>query len=202
MVGLRAVSGCVVADKIEFYEPVNSPPVFPAEQPSKIQIGQIVYVDKNDGSPGWSFTFRVRDADVKQELSANWRIRRNTNPNDPSEVNEKRSRVTVQLTGTDTRDFLITVDPVQLVFDNCHRVEIAVSGSFEEQSEGEELGFTQRDDRDDLALFSFWIWEGDPSAPDAAKLVETCGAQLFRPTVPTGAGGSAGMGGAAAEGTQ
>jgi hypothetical protein len=199
MVVLTTVSGCVVTDKIEFHEPVNSPPVFPpGEQPSRLQLGQIIFIDKNEDVPDWTFTFRVRDADIDQDLEVQWRILRNViNPNEGMVVNEQRARKPVPLSGTDTRDFDLTVRRDQLVFDNSHRIEIGVSASFEEpQFPGEEQTFLERDadDRADLAQFSFWIWEGDPTAPAAAKLVETCAAQLFQPTVPTGAAGAAAEG--------
>jgi hypothetical protein len=196
MVGLRAVSGCVVTDKVEFYEPVNSPPVFPAgEQPSRLQLGQIIFLVKGGDEPDWTFTFRVRDADINQELRVQWRILRNViNLNQRMEVNEQRAAQTVPVSGTDTRDFDIKVRRDQLEFDNCHRIEIGVSGSFEEALPGEEKAFLERDDDDraDIAQFSFWVWEGDPTAPASAKLVETCAAKLFQPVVPTEPSGAAG----------
>jgi hypothetical protein len=195
MVGLTAVSGCVVSDKIEFHEPVNSPPVFPAgEQPSQLQLGQIIFVDKDDGST--RFTFRVRDADIDQDLKLRWRILRNVLNSNEVMVNEQRKYTDLPPSGTATRDFDIDVAPSELTYDNCHRIEIAVSGSFREPFPGAEPAFLDLDDRADLAQFSFWVWEGEPTAPAAIKLVETCDAKSFQPVVPTGAAGAAAAEGA------
>jgi hypothetical protein len=200
MVGISAVAGCVVTDTVEFHEPVNSPPVFlPAEQSSELQLGEIVFLDKNGGEPGWKFTFRVRDADIEQELRANWRILRNViNLNQSPQVNEQREMTDVPLSGTDTRTFDIDVNPGQLAYDNCHRIEIAVSGSFRDPFPGQPFLDLDSDDRADLAQFSFWVWEGEPTAAAAAKLVDTCAARVYQPAVPSGVVGAAG---AAAEGT-
>jgi len=156
------------------------------ERPPKLQMGEIKYVSASgvSSAPSWTFPLRVRDVDVDQELEMQWRIFTSSGPKE-----RKPTRI-VPATGEQVREFSITVDKGQLVTDSCHRIEIAVSSSFVKPFEDESEDLTRFADVDvanrfDVALFTFWIWEGEPSANDPNKLVETCGAQLVQMTATT-----------------
>lgn len=187
-VGLAALglaSGCLVTDPIEFERPRNNPPAFVAEQPARLQVGEIKYVD-NRQAASWPFTLRIRDVDVTQDLEARWRI-----VTVGDDMPMRAPTIFLPATGEVTRDFDIIIESTRLRTDNCHRVEIAVSGSFDKPFEGdpEDLTeFTDRSDREDLALFSFWIWEGERASNDPAKIVDTCVTRTYEPPVVSGGG--------------
>lgn len=187
---LGSLSGCLVTDPIEFDRPANNPPAFVMERPPKLQLGEIKYLSARDVPSGWKFTLRVRDQDVDQELEAQWRIVTG------GTARKRKSTIIIPATGAQVRELTIPVDQGELDTDSCHRVEIAVSGSFVKPFEGDMEDLTRFadvdvDDRFDIAMFTFWIWEGEPNANDPAKLVETCGAQLFIAPTVAGAGGTA-----------
>lgn len=188
---LGSLSGCVVTAPIDFEPPANNPPAFVMERPPKLQMGEIKFVEAED-APSWTFNLRVRDQDVDQELEMQWRIVTSGVPRD-----RNLTRI-VPATGEQVREFSITVDLGKLDTDSCHRIEVAVSGSFVRPFDDESEDLTRFADvevenRFDVALFTFWIWEGGPNANDANKLVQTCGAQPVQVT----ATGSAGISGAA-----
>jgi hypothetical protein len=196
LAALGSLSGCVVTDPIDFEPPANNPPAFVMERPPKLQMGDIKYVRQ----PSWSFPLRVRDQDVDQELEMQWRIVTS------GEAQARDTTRVVPATGEQIREFIITVDQGRLVTDSCHRVEIAVSGSFVKPFEDEMEDLTrfaevEIENRFDVALFTFWIWEGDPSANDPSKLVETCGAQPVQ-TTATNPGATSGAAGVAGEAGQ
>jgi hypothetical protein len=177
---LGSLSGCVVTDPIDFEPPANNPPAFVMERPPKLQMGDIKYVRKQS-APSWTFTLRVRDQDVEQELEMQSRIVTSGEPRD-----RKATRI-VPATGEQVREFSIVVDQGEIEPDTCHRIEIAVSGSFVRPFEDETEDLTRFADvevenRFDVAIFTFWIWEGEPSANDPTKLVATCGAQPVQMT--------------------
>jgi hypothetical protein len=189
VLGLVA-SGCLVADPIDFEPPRNNPPAFVIEQRPKLQVGDILFVD-NRAAPSWSYTFRVRDPDVTQPLEVHWRII-NGSDADP----DREPTKSLPVNGSTIREFDIVISSVRLNSDECHRIEVAVSGSFLKPFEGddEEFGlFLERSDRDDLALFSFWIWEGELSSNDSQKLIDTCMARPSEPSVVSA--GASGEGG-------
>jgi len=88
------------------------------------------------------------------------------------------------------------INSVDQVSDISHRIEVAESGIFIHPFEGdqEDLSlFLERTDRDDLALFAFWIWEGEKASPDT-KLVETCLTKTYeQAAATTGAAGMSGL---------
>lgn len=187
MVGLTAVSGCVVTDKISFHEPVNSPPGFAAVQPGDIQLGDHVFLEIGDVAT-WTFTFRMHDADIQQPLDAHWQVLRSMGGDDLSPVGERYEETGVPPSGNETRDFNIDIDRGQLAFDSCHRVDIAVSGSFAPPFDGPQR-FLDRRDRFDITQFTFWVWEGEPNDNDWENLAKTCAPTLVEPAIPTGAAG-------------
>lgn len=174
LVVLASISGCVVTDPIDFEPPANNPPAFVMERPPKLQMGEIKYVLARS-APSWTFTLRVRDQDVDQDLELQWRIVAGGEPR------LRKPTIVWPATGEQVREVSIVVNQGELEPDTCHRIEIAVSSSFVQPFEGEMEDLTRFADvgpnRFDIALFPFWIWEGMPSANDPTKLVETCGAQ-------------------------
>jgi hypothetical protein len=179
----------VVTDPIDFQPPPNNPPAFVMERPPKLQMGEIKYVLARS-QPTWTFPLRVRDQDVEQDLELQWRIVTGGNARD------REPTAVWPATGDQVREVSITVRQGDLKTDSCHRIEIAVSSSFERPFEGEMEDLTQfaevaPQNRFDVALFTFWIWEGMPSANDPTKLVDTCGAQPVQMTAT--APGDAGL---------
>ena len=178
---LGLASGCLVTDPIDFEPPRNNPPAFVIEQRPKLQVGDILFVD-NTVAPSWTYTFRVRDADVTEPLEVHWRIINGSNSNP-----RREPTLPLLATGSTIREFDIVIS--RLNSDECHRIELAVSGSFRKPFEGDEEDLTlflDRSDRDDLAVFTFHIWEGESSSNDSQKLVDTCLARSFEPSVVTG----------------
>lgn len=189
------LSGCVVTDPIEFDQPVNNPPMFVDRPGSQLNVAALKWVANDDpAAPSWPFRFRVRESDLTQQLEAHWRIvlDGNTNPDRKDTIQIPPTR-----TGSLTRDFEIVINNTDLVADNCHRIDVAVSGSFEQPAPGDpedRSQFDNRTERDDIARFTFWIWEGDPDNADYQKLIETCRAEtVVPPTVPTGGAGESGL---------
>lgn len=200
LAALGTASGCVVTDPIDFEPPVNNPPAFVMERPPKLQMGEIKFVSASSASspPSWTFPLRVRDVDVDQELEMQWRIVTGGVP-------QSRKATQVVRAGEQVRDVPITVSRGELETDTCHRIEVAVSGSFVKPFDDETEDLTRFAEvevanRFDVAFFTFWLWEGDPSANDPPKLVETCGAQPVQVTAtsPDSTGGAAGIAGEAA----
>jgi len=164
-------------------------------------MGEIKFVSASSASspPSWTFPLRVRDVDVDQELEMQWRIVTS------GPARERKATKVVPADGGQVREFSITVFRGELVTDGCHRIEVAVSGSFVKPFDDETEDLTRFAEveianRFDVALFTFWLWEGEPSANDPSKLVETCGAQPVQVTATSaaGAGGTAGAAGEAA----
>jgi len=187
VVGLA--SGCLVTDPIEFERPSNNPPAFVVEYRPKLQVGDIKYVDNSRPA---SFSLRVRDPDVTQALEARWRIFTRDDAQPP------RQTIPLAATGALIRDVRIDIESTQLRADECHRVEVAVSSTFVTFAGAPDNPalFLETTDPDDVALFTFWIWEGDENSNDPEKLVDTCPTTTYMPPAATvaGAGGAGGVG--------
>lgn len=181
--------GCLVTDEIKFSEPENHPPMF-VPGARRVAQGDLIYADKDERT-SWPFALRVRDIDIAQDLEVHWRV-----VTQGSDL--RRRTIALPAEGSALRDFELIVNPTDLSFDYCHRVDVAVSGSFNKPFDDEPedpFDFNGRTDFYDLVELSFYIWEGDPSANDPIKLVETCPTQLYEPPTVT-------TGGAAGEGVQ
>lgn len=183
------VAGCLVTDPIEFERPRNTPPAFVTERPPKLQVGDIKYVDNRSAA---SFSLRVRDPDVDQELEVRYRVLTG------DEVQPGQAIPLPPANGALIRDVTINLQGTQLRANQCHRVEVAVSSAFDElaSSLDNPTLFLLTVDREDVALFTFWIWEGDQNTNDAEKLIDTCPTTTFMPPA-AGAGGVGGVGGVA-----
>jgi hypothetical protein len=170
---LVLLSGCLVTDPIEFDAPEGSPPMLLNPPSAKVPLGHIAWVDGTSGITSWKFTLRVRDEDIGQNLQARWRVVKegNTTP---------RFEPTIDLpyNGTLTRDFDILLEAGQLDMGKCHRLDVAVSGSF--LDDDNPLAFDFALENNDLAVSNFWIWEGpgEIAATDVLKrdLVDSCNA--------------------------
>jgi hypothetical protein len=193
MAALGVLTGCVVTDPIDFERPANNPPQFVLDsRPSAIQLGSIQYV-RAASAPSWTFDFLVRDTDVNQPLDVHWRIYTGNQPG------FRKTTQRLPATGSELRELGIIVDSSgDLDIDSCHRVEIGVSSSFTLPFDGVDddlRGFDEREDPFDYDLFTFWIWEGDPTTRDPMNLVATCDTGVIQPPATTGAGGAAGTAG-------
>jgi hypothetical protein len=146
--------------------------------------GALIYVDKQERT-SWLFALRARDTDIDQDLKVHWRVVTQSFPE------PRRRTIELPAEGSALRDFELPVNPTDLQFDNCHRIDVAVSGSFNEPfgDEPEDpFDFNGRTDFYDLVELSFYIWEGDPNANDPIKLVDTCPTQLYEPPTVTTVG--------------
>jgi hypothetical protein len=181
VVGLA--SGCLVTDPIDFERPRNNPPTFVVEYQPKLQVGDIKYVDNDSAA---SFSLRVRDPDVTQILEFRWRVMTS------DDVQQSLTFPLAAANGALIRDISIDVNSTQLRDNQCHRVEVAVSSAFDEfpGAPNNPALFLATVDPDDIALFTFWIWEGDENG-DADKLIETCPTTTYAPPAASvaGAGG-------------
>jgi hypothetical protein len=188
VVGLA--SGCLVTDPIDFERPRNNPPTFVVEYQPKLQVGDIKYVNNRNAA---SFSLRVRDPDVTQDLEVRWRVMTS------DEVQPSRTIPLPAANGALVRDITIPVERTQLRDNQCHRVEVAVSSAFDEfpGAPDNPALFLATVDPDDIALFTFWIWEGDENGNDADKLIETCPTTTYSPPAASvgGTGGVAGVNG-------
>jgi hypothetical protein len=161
--------GCLVTEEIPFDGEPNLPPVI-LSTPGEPKIGSIVWINKS-ALPRWMLRVQVRDENVEQPLEAHFRIRRS------SEMFAQFDSLPVpSATGTPLRDLDIFVDTASLHDYECHRLELAVSGSFIEEETSPET-FQIVTDRSDIAFASWWLWEGEGrDTPDANKLavLESC----------------------------
>jgi hypothetical protein len=177
-----------VTDSVEFDPVVNNPPTFVKRPGSKLAFpGEIKFVKRSDAA-SWSFPLRVRDADRDQDLELHSRIVTSMN-RDPDRAETRL----LPATGSLTRDFEYVINSGELLTDNCHRIDLVVSGSFNHPLEGDEedlQDFEGRTDPDDFASYTFWIWEGEPDSFDAQKIVETCKIEAYKqPTATMGTAG-------------
>jgi hypothetical protein len=157
-------------------------------------VGDIKYVDNDNAA---SFSLRVRDPDVTQELKFRWRVMTS------DEVQQSLTFSLAAANGALIRDITIPVERTQLRDNQCHRVEVAVSSAFDEfpGAPDNPALFLATVDPDDIALFTFWIWEGDENG-DADKLIETCPTTTYAPPAASlaGSGGAGGVAGQNGEG--
>ena len=174
---LPFLSGCLVTEPWSPPEPANVPPIIQADpsNPSSPEIGSIVWLNTDDPSPReWEFAVVVISEDPLRPLEAHWRILKQ-NDRTPAYT-------TISLdTGERIRHVRINVTSSALQLKQCHRLELAVSGSFLKIPNLERVLFDQTTmgHEEDLAKASWWIWEGKGSQTlDDQKLqvLNTCNA--------------------------
>jgi hypothetical protein len=179
-----ALSGCLVTDPIEFEAEQGSPPVLLDIPGTPTPLGHIVWLDSRAQS-SWRLTLRVRDEDLGQALTAHYRFVR-----EGESTPDFEPRVDVRPTGTLTRDFDISIQAGQLRVGECHRLDVAVSGSFFEGRDSP-IFFDEVREEGDLARGTFWLWEGQgeevATQQEKARLVESCNAieELLAPAGTT-----------------
>lgn len=175
LIGLLAplsLTGCLVTDPIEFEEDVGSPPVL-LDPLSREFLGGIVWLSPEEPT-SWTFSMRVWDEDVTQNLQAHWRIVKKDVPVPEFE----KPTIELPATGAVVRELQIVLQSSQLTGGPCHRIEVAVSGSFyqgEGRDDPEYFALTRVDD--DLSVGSWTIWRGEPdfvTDGDALAIFESC----------------------------
>jgi hypothetical protein len=186
-------SGCLVTERHTFQDEPDSPPQI-LDAPGQPRRGSINRIDNMSEMPEWVLGIRVRDENVGQVLWAHWRVVKNpsssggtTNPAELPDFNP----LEVPKSTDAIRDFEIRVPTNLLAQHLCHRLELAVSGSFIQHGpdcpmlgDCEALYLPQlfayrTGDQDDLDEAWWWLLEGDGSATDAEKadLLDSCHAQ-------------------------
>jgi hypothetical protein len=176
---LLACSGCLVTSQYEIPDPTNVPPII-QDDPTSIPINSIVWLD-SENPQSWSFSVLVRDEDTEQELDARWRLVKQGEPTPAF------TPLDPLLPGELPRTLEIRLSSLQLSDGECHHLELAVSGHFwKDPRTGmhltEPLFFSEvtPDFADDLALASWWIWEGEGNTQttndEKARLNDSCNA--------------------------
>lgn len=175
---MAALGGGCVTDRIPFEERPMEPPEILDSLTSKLKIGDLFWVDRS-GTTMWSMQVVVREADVNRPILAHWRLLdpeldlSNTNIDLPEFVQSE-----VPKSGSELRDFRFSVQVQDLPLSSCRRLELVVSGSFDETAVQDDFfSYVDREDRWDLAFARWWVWEGTPSTAmgeNADRLVRTC----------------------------
>lgn len=166
------LSACLVTDEIQFPEDVSYPPTI-VDVPGAEIIGAIVWIDL-EGHPQneWSFPIRIRDDNVDQTLDARYRVVPG------GETLPLWTQDEIAPSGSPVReDYEVKVRFGDLKPGKCHRVELAVSGTFVKRSRPSPGLFHVTTDEDDLALVSWTIWEGTGASAttgEKALLIDNC----------------------------
>jgi hypothetical protein len=169
---LGLLPACLVTDPVEFEVEQGSPPMLidrPQTGVEDTPLGSIFWANTQQMT-GWTFRARVRDEDVLQDLQLHWRIVKHmqTTPTFDS-IDLPANGVSL------TRDINVFVSPGDLSESECHKLEIAVSGNFTNQTEPAYFGLTLVPE--DVARGVWWLLEGDKdlvSMGDAKQIVDTC----------------------------
>lgn len=170
-------SGCLVTDQITFEEEPNVPPVLLKAPGVKEDLGSIVWIDRSM-RPTWDLRLKVRDENVEQDLVAHFRVKHEGEEFPPFDSID----LPAPPDGSVLRDLLVIVQTETLYVGECHRLEVAVSGSFFPFEERPTPAFFDalRGPEDDIFVGMWWIWEGPgemQATPEAkARLVESCNA--------------------------
>lgn len=176
--------GCLVTDKIVFPTDPDIPPTILDEPGTATPIGSIFWIDKTS-TPEFGLKVRVRDQNVGQALRAHWRVVKEGDSSplfDTAEI--------PPAAGEPNRDLEFTVQSDGLQPGKCHHLELAVSGSFldpKDRRADDPRFFDFTSNIDDLALASWWVWEGTGGAQtDKTRLLDSCHAieALLKPSVP------------------
>jgi hypothetical protein len=178
---------CLVTDPVDFEVEQGSPPML-IDKPrtggsDDSPLNSWFWANKDDGI-GWTFSARVRDEDVLEDLQLHWRIVTHMQDTPAFEsLDILADGVTV------TRPFNIFVEPGLLNESECHKLEIAVSGNFTDQTEPAYFGLALVPD--DVARGVWWLLEGDRdllAQGQAKQIIDTCDA-LDAPVVQAGIAG-------------
>jgi hypothetical protein len=175
---LVACSGCLVTSKYDIPDPTNVPPIIQDDPASIAKIGSIIWLDSQNPQ-SWTFSVQVRDEDIDQVLDARWRLVRQGEPLPPF------TRLQPFQAGPLAPPLQITVESTKLSDGECHHLELAVSGSFWKDMLGmdrtDPLYFAEVTVEDDLALASWWIWEGEGNTEtnddEWKRLAKSCNAK-------------------------
>jgi hypothetical protein len=166
-------SGCLVTDEITFNDEPDLPPEI-LSSPSSEPIGGVFWVDKSDRRlTEVPITVGIRDENVRQGLTAHWRLRRREGEELPMFVSDD-----VPAGDEPVRDFTLHVQTGDLVEGECHRLELAVSGSFYINKTSNPIYFDKvPEGRESDVTYAWWlIWEGrnDLVGSEYEKLVSSC----------------------------
>lgn len=165
-------AGCLVNDEIMFEEEPNFPPVILDAPNPVVRIGEHIWID-GSAVPMLDLDVRVRDENINQELIAHWRVLGQGET--LAEFDDQ-----VLPPGLLVRDLRISVNSARSIDDGrCHRLELAVSGSFLKNQKRKEV-FDVTLDNADIDTAVWWIWEGRGEAgtlpQEKAALVDSCDA--------------------------
>jgi hypothetical protein len=129
----------------------------------------------------------VREKDPTRKLIAHYRL---VDPEDENLAKEPPPFEVVPVPqGAGDRPELRTlsfeVRTESLSIDSCRRLELVVSGSFDEDGLANAFfDYIPDDDRQhDLAWAVWWMWEGTPDRNDPAKLVRSCKPEVLMPAM-------------------
>jgi hypothetical protein len=170
-------AGCLVTDPITFEEEPNVPPVLLTAPGERAYLGSNVWIDRT-ARPQWDLRLKVRDENVDQDLTAHYRIVHEGEISPPFDSIDVPARPD----GAVLRDLLVTVQTEILNQRECHRLEVAVSGSFFPEDRNDQPAFFDAVDgpEDDIFVGVWWIWEGrgemQTSPEDKARLIDSCNA--------------------------
>jgi hypothetical protein len=172
-------ASCLVTSPIDVAGKEDSAPVIRDDPGASPEIGSIVWLN-SETTPEWTFSVLVYDEDISQTLNARWRL--------VTQNFKMPSFTQLELApGQNPRPLVIRINRNQLSKGECHHLELAVSGSFITVNPVTGLPVTEPSlfrfpvpgREDDLALASWWLWEGRGSVaqPDEkVRLVESCAA--------------------------
>lgn len=155
---------------------IQSDPTAPTSPP----VGSIAWIDADQPPRELEFAVVVLEEDVSRPLDARWRIVKGVASTPPA-----YTMLPLLAGGQRVRPVRIKVASSQLDLDECHRLELAVSGSFVEDANPNVdaralFDVTQAGKEQDLAKATWWIWSqrGGATASDEqkARLLERCGA--------------------------
>ena len=152
LLGAAAVSGCLLTERVSFEDSGALPPSV-ASAPSGPPLNQIVVLRRDvpaeEIPTSLSFEVSIRDANVNQELFA--RVFINDQPDllpRPTPVIDRR----VAASGSLERRFPFTLSTQLFPANACHKVELLVSGAFQDDP-----GSREPEEPGDLGLAVWWI---------------------------------------------
>jgi hypothetical protein len=176
-----------VTSKHEIPDPTNVPPIIQDDPTSIAKIGSIVWLD-SEKPQTWTFSVQVRDEDIDQVLDARWRLVKEGESTPPFTSLDPLPG------GRPLRQVQVRLLSTQLSDGRCHHLELAVSGNFWKDAQGMErtepwlFAEVMGEFPDDIALASWWIWEGEgntqTTVDEKARLLDSCNAKELAPPSP------------------
>jgi hypothetical protein len=128
--------GCLVTEKIDFdpEQEENFAPTLHDIPGSATPIGELIEVNRGDQTENeireFSFELQIRDENVTQILKTRYEARTIETDEDPVVINPENYD-DVGISGEAIRPFTLTIPLFQLTPGFCYRVELLVSGGFE-----------------------------------------------------------------------